>query len=160
MKHKITESQLLQALAIKEIGPATSKWLIGHYGFSKLPSLRADDLKDVKGIGPVKAQHLLDEIKIKWPIVESLLKKGLKFKSSTKSNKLEGKSFAITGKKEKYSRDELIQMIEENGGVYKTSITKDLDYLIAGEDAGSKLEKARQLEIKVITEVEFLKILS
>ena len=88
-----------------------------------------------------------------------MLKKGLKFKSSTKSNKLEGKSFAITGKKEKYSRDELIQMIEENGGVYKTSITKDLDYLIAGEDAGSKLEKARLLGVKVITDSGFCNLL-
>lgn len=155
----ITESQMLQALGIKAIGPAASKWIINHYGFSKLPSLRADDLKDVKGIGPIKAQHFVDDLKVKWPIVESLLKKGLKFKSSKKSNKLDGKSFAITGKKEKYSRDELIQMIEENGGVYKTSITKDLDYLIAGEDAGSKLEKANQLGVKVITETEFCNLI-
>jgi DNA ligase (NAD+) len=84
---------------------------------------------------------------------------GLKFKQSKTSNKLLSLTFAITGKKETYSRDELIKIIKENGGEYKTAIVKDLSYLIAGEDAGSKSEKAQALGIKIINEQEFLDLL-
>ncbi|PIR43332.1 hypothetical protein COV24_03340 [candidate division WWE3 bacterium CG10_big_fil_rev_8_21_14_0_10_32_10] len=155
----ITPEQLLQALGIKEIGPSTSRWIINEHGFDNLKNLKKEDIENVKGIGPIKAEHFVNEVTDKWWIVNKLKVKGLKFKVEKKSNKLHGLSFCVTGKKEQYSRDELIEMIKINGGKYKSSVTKDLDYLIAGDDAGSKLEKAKQNNVKVISEKEFLQML-
>ncbi|OGC51146.1 hypothetical protein A2982_03090 [candidate division WWE3 bacterium RIFCSPLOWO2_01_FULL_39_13] len=158
LEDSITPSQLLQALGVKNIGPAASRWIINKYGFDNLPYLKKEDLEDVSGIGPIKAGHFIKEVKEKWPIVLDLQKRGLKFKKDNISNKLEGLSFCITGSQGKYSRDELIQLIIENGGEYKSSVTKDLDYLIAGTNPGSKLEKAKELGVKVADEGEFLKL--
>lgn len=159
LKENITPTQLLQALGIKEIGPATSMWIINHFGFENLHKLTAEDISTVKGIGPVKAKYFIEDLKNRWPLVVELLKMGLKFEEINKTTKLKNKSFAITGKKEKYSRDELVKMITDNGGTYKTSITKDLSYLIAGEDAGSKAEKAEKLGVAIINESQFLKLI-
>lgn len=158
LNETIKPEQLIQALGIKETGPATSRWIVNHFGFDNLAKLTPEDLADVKGVGEVKAKHFVEDLQAKWPIVEKLQKLGLKFKKEEKTNKLDGKTFAITGKKVKYSRDELVEIINKNGGEYKSSITKDLDYLIAGDDAGSKLEKAEKLDVMVITEEEFLKM--
>ena len=160
LNETITPEELLSALGIKEIGYSTSTWIINHFGFDKLPSLTLEDLKEVKGLGPTKSEYFVKNLKEKWPLVEQLKKMGLKFKQKKSTDKFKGLSFAVTGKKEKYSRDELIQMITENGGEYKASITKDLSYLIAGEDAGSKLEKAQQLGVKILSESEFLTLLN
>ena len=157
LNENIKPEQLIQALGIKETGPATSRWIVNHFGFDNLAKLTPEDLADVKGVGEIKAKHFVGDLRAKWPIVEKLQKLSLKFKKEQTTNKLNGATFAITGKKEQYSRDELIKLINKNGGEYKPSITKDLDYLISGDDAGSKLEKAEKLEVKVITESEFLK---
>ncbi|PJA41378.1 hypothetical protein CO178_00300 [candidate division WWE3 bacterium CG_4_9_14_3_um_filter_34_6] len=154
LNSSITETQLLQALGISIIGPATSRWIVNHFGFDTLPSLNQSDIENIKGIGPEKAKSFISEIKNKWFIIESLKSKGLKFKQENKSNKLAGLSFCITGKKGKYSRDQLVNIILQNGGEYSPTVTKNLSYLIAGENAGSKLEKANTLSIKVITEKE------
>lgn len=162
IKNTLTETikpeQLIQALGIRETGPATSRWIVSHFGFDKLEKLTPADLSNVKGIGEIKAEHFVTDLQSKWWIVEGLQKLGLKFKKENITNKLKGDSFAITGKKGRYSRDELVEMINKNGGEYKTSITKDLTYLVAGDDAGSKLKKAEKLGVKVITEEEFLKM--
>lgn len=152
----ITEQELLHALGIRDIGKAASKWIIKNYGFEKLNKLNKEDLQNIKGIGPNKAESFVKDIKERWHIAQALLKKGLRFKKESTSSKLIGLSFCITGKKEKYSRDELIQIIEQNGGTYSPTITKTLNYLIAGENAGSKLEKAKKIGVMIITENEFL----
>lgn len=156
----ITHNQLLQALGLKEIGPATSRWIINRHGFNNLNKLTVEDLQDVKGIGPIKALNFINDLKTKWHIVDSLLKLNLKFKENSSTNKLTGKSFCITGKKVTYSRDELINLINTNGGIYHANVTKDLDYLIAGDDAGSKLIKAKEFGVNEISEEEFLKMIN
>ncbi len=159
LKESITQSKLLQALGIKNIGSAASNWIINEFGFDQLNSLSLDDLSKVKGLGPIKAKNFIEEVKEKWHIVEGLQSKGLKFKQSKKDNKLNGLSFAITGKKGQFSRDELIKMIQESGGEFKPSITKELQYLIAGEDGGSKLLKAQESGVKIITEQQFIEMI-
>ena len=156
LNKKITPTLLLQALGLKEIGPASSRWIIDKYGFDKLNKLRKKDLEDVNGIGPIKAEYFVKNIKDRWPIVKKLQRRGLKFKPDKSSDKLNGLSFCITGSLENHSRDELIELITQNGGEYKSSVTKNLDYLIAGENGGSKLEKARSLGIEIISENELL----
>jgi DNA ligase (NAD+) len=137
----ITPIQLLHALGIKDIGRASSNWILNNYGFEKLPTLTEEELVQVGGIGPVKAKYFLNEIKDKWNIIRELQAIGLKFKEESASDKLKGLKFCITGSFGTYKREDLISLIEINGGDYKSSITKDLDYLIAGDNAGSKLEK-------------------
>lgn len=155
----ITKQELLHAIGIKDIGKATSKWIIKEYGFEKLNHLNAEELQNINGIGPNKAESFVKDIKEKWQIAQALLKKGLRFKKESKSTKLKNLTFCITGKKEKYSRDELIQIIEQNSGTYSPTITKTLSYLISGENAGSKFEKAKKLNIKIITENDFILML-
>ncbi|HEX8637264.1 MAG TPA: BRCT domain-containing protein, partial [Pyrinomonadaceae bacterium] len=71
-----------------------------------------------------------------------------------------GKTFVLTGKLEQFTRDEAAKLIEERGGRVSSSVSKKTDYVIAGEDAGSKLTKAESLGVKVLTEGEFGKMLS
>lgn len=152
----ITPSKLLQALGIKDIGPAGSKWIIGHYGFDDLKDLKEEDLLAVKGLGEVKTRHFLEDIKSKWWIIEALRSKGLRFKNDRISNRLQGKIFCITGSFEGYTRYQIIKLIEENGGVYKSSVTKDTNYLIVGENPGGKLTKTTDGSTVALTLNEFL----
>ncbi len=160
LKSTVTPYQLLQALGIKYIGPAASRWIINNYGFENLPKLKIEDLTKIKGIGPEKAEKFVKEIKEKWWIVEELKKRGLHFKKSKKTSKLKGLKFCITGKKGDLSREELIELINQNGGEYKSNVTKDLDYLIAGENAGSKIQKAKKYKVKIISEKDFLEMIN
>lgn len=160
LNSNITESQLLQAIGIREIGPATSKWIINKYGINNMNQLTETDLSGIKGMGTVKSKIFMNEIKNSTDLINSLLKVGLKFKNPNKSKKLSGMSFCITGKKVRYSRDELIELIEANGGEYKSSVTGNLTYLIAGDEAGSKINKATDIGVKVINESEFLEMIT
>lgn len=159
LEETVTPSQLLRALGIKEVGGSVANWIINEFGFENLNKITEQDLQNIKGVGPNIAASFIKEIDEKWKIVEHLKKLGLKFKQEKTTEKLNGLSFCITGKKEQYSRDELIKMVEANGGEYKSSVTKDLNYLVAGEDAGSKLQKATDLSVKIITEQELLDLI-
>ena len=75
------------------------------------------------------------------------------------NSEIAGKSFVLTGTLSKYKRAEATKLIEERGGLVKGSVSKVTDYVIAGEDAGSKLTKAQQLGIKILSEDEFEKLL-
>jgi DNA ligase (NAD+) len=75
------------------------------------------------------------------------------------SGKLQGKTLVVTGTLAKYGREEIEELITRHGGRAASSVSKNTDYLVAGEKAGSKLEKAKQLGVKVITEVEFEEML-
>lgn len=158
--HKnITPVQLLNALGIREVGRTTANLILSEYGFNNIFKLSVEDLTKIRGIGPQIASSFVTQINSKAFIIQELTKKGLVFKEITKSKKLAGLSFCVTGKKEKYSREELIKIILENGGEYKSSITQDLNYLIAGENAGSKLATAQKLGVKIIGESDFLSML-
>lgn len=157
LNKEITEYQLLQALGIKDIGPAGSKWILNHYDFNELNQLKTDDLLQIKGLGEKKAQNFIDQIKEKWQIIDQLNKKGLKFKKENKKDTLKGKTFAITGSFDNYSREEIISLIEQNSGEYKSSITKNIDYLITGTNPGSKITKVpTQKQINIETFLEMI----
>ena len=96
-------------------------------------------------------------------LVDRLMKAGLQFeivKKELNSNNLEGKNFVVSGVFEKFSRDEIKKMIEENGGKNVSSISSKTDFVLAGENMGpAKLEKASKLNISIISESDFLKML-
>ncbi|MCL6100032.1 MAG: NAD-dependent DNA ligase LigA, partial [Bacteroidetes bacterium] len=95
-------------------------------------------------------------------IIERLKKAGLKFeveKKHKRSNTLEGKSFVLTGTLSTMSRDEAKEKVIENGGTVLSAVSKNTSYVVAGEKPGSKFDKAQKLNVPVISEEEFLKMI-
>ena len=126
-----------------------------------------DELIAVDEIGERIAESIIEYFKEPRhkEQIEALRIHGLQFESVQntivlESNKLEGKSFIISGVFEKYSRDELKDLIEANGGKILSSISAKLNYLVAGDNMGpSKLEKAVKLEIPIISDQELVEML-
>lgn len=157
--------RILYALGIRHIGDKMAK-IITEY-FPDLASLKnadVDDFLKVDEIGEKIARSLYDFFHNEESLhtIESLQKAGLNFRAEkkVKSNKLEGKSFLITGTLSRYTREEARDLIEENGGRVISSVSKNLDYLVVGENPGSKLRKAQEIpSVEIIDEEKFLELL-
>ena len=122
-----------------------------------------NDLEQVKGVGEETAKSVLSSLNDKniQEIIARLKSYGLQMEyvSSATGSSLKGSTFLITGtldKPRKYYEDLIVQ----NGGTLLSGVSKNLNYLIAGEKAGSKLEKAKKLEVKVISQNEFLNMIN
>ncbi|MBI4746142.1 MAG: NAD-dependent DNA ligase LigA, partial [Deltaproteobacteria bacterium] len=91
-------------------------------------------------------------------LIDKILKGGVTYKieKATKGGPLDGKSFVFTGTLKRFSRDEAEGVVESLGGRPTSSVSKKTDYVVAGEDAGSKLDKAKELGVKEMTEEEFV----
>ena len=162
---KNSPAKLLTGLGIFGVGSAAARDLINYFGsIEKISEASVEDLQKVQDIGEITAKNisaffsdgenlkLLDELKTYGLTLEIEL-------AQVPNSEIAGKSFVLTGKLEKYTRDAAAQLIEERGGVVKGSVSKVTDFVIAGEDAGSKLTKAQQLGIKILSETEFEKLL-
>ena len=130
----------------------------------ELAAASAAELKSIDGIGPIVAQALVEWFaeKENKELIKKL-KKVLAIKNpeaSLRDKKLPlgGKTFVLTGTMEGMSRDEAKAKIRAQGGDVSSSVSAKTDYVVAGEEAGSKLGKAQALGVKVITEAEFLKL--
>jgi len=161
--------RLVYALGIRHVGETTAKKLA--YYFKNIDGLLKADVEqllEVGDIGEVIArsivEHFRDEKNLK--IIEHLRKKGLKFELSDEqlaatSDKLKGLTFVISGTFTKFSRDDLKKLIEQNGGKNVGSVSGKTSYLLAGDNMGpEKLKKAEKLEVKIISEDEFAKMIS
>lgn len=160
--------RLLNALGIRHVGVTTSKDISGHLKtIFDLAEMKVEDLTNIEGIGPKVAQsivaffsnqgniHLLHELKRFGVNTENRPEDAL-----AKNNKLEGKTFLFTGSLQQFTRDRAKQLVEENGGKLLSSVSANLNYLVVGEDAGSKLAKAQKIPtITVLSEDEFLRML-
>lgn len=163
---KTTLSRLLYALGISQVGEYASKLLAQH--FRKLEDLyyiKAEKLVQIPQIGEKTAktieQFFNNEENLK--AIEELKKMGLKvenpeFEEEKKPSPLKGLTFVITGTLPK-PREEVKEMIEKAGGKVSSSVSKNTDYLLVGEDPGSKLAKAQALRVKTLSYEEFLKML-
>ncbi|HRE40493.1 MAG TPA: NAD-dependent DNA ligase LigA [Ignavibacteria bacterium] len=160
--------KVLFALGIRHIGERTAKILAKHFeNIDNLINASEEQLNEVREIGPKIAISVRDFFSKKenLEIIDKLKSAGLKFeidtsvKSKTHPNIL-NKTFVLTGTLPTYSRDEASKIIEDLGGKTSSSVSKKTDYLLAGEEAGSKLEKAKSLGIKIISEEEFKKLIS
>ncbi len=149
-----TLSRLIYALGIRFIGEQTAKDLANHYKtLNDLLKTTEEELLKIEGIGPKVASTLTAELKNKDFVKEvKLLEKELFLEAAPKpeSTKLVGKTFLITGTLP-VKRDEAKDIIEKNGGKIVSSVSKNLDYLVVGDDPGSKLEKANSLGIKILS---------
>ncbi len=160
--------RLLNALGIRHVGVTTSKDISGHINsIFDLEKMSVEDLTNIEGIGPKVGQslhdffqtpsniHLLNELKALGINTDNRPEDSL-----AKNNKLEGKTFLFTGSLQQFTRDRAKQLVEENGGKLLSSVSANLNYLVVGEDAGSKLTKAQKIPtITVLTEEEFLKLI-
>lgn len=125
-----------------------------------------DELSEVMEIGPVIAKSVYEFLHsdIGHETINDLKHLGVDMTAPKKANAategpLAGKTLVVTGTLEKYSREEIEELIEKHGGRAASSVSKKTDYLVAGAEAGSKLAKAQQLGVPVISEAEFEKLI-
>jgi DNA ligase (NAD+) len=174
LKQGIEESKsrpvwrLINALGIRHVGVTTSKDIASHIEkITDLQKFSVADLMNIEGIGPKVAQSIFDFFQTDGNIhlLAELAKLGVNIEnrpgdSLAKNNRLEGKTFLFTGTLQKFNRDRAKQLVEENGGKLLSGVSANLNYLVVGEDAGSKLAKARKIPtIQVLSEDEFLQMI-
>ena len=160
--------RLLTALGIRHVGVTTAKDLSKHVkNIFEFEHMDAEHLTNIEGIGPKVAQSIYEFFHNKGNIhlLERLKEFGVNTENRAedtiaKNNKLQGKTFLFTGSLQQFTRDRAKQMVEENGGTLLSGVSTKLNYLVVGEDAGSKLTKAKAIPtIEVLTEDEFLKMI-
>ena len=156
-------SKLLYALGIRHVGETTAEDLARR--FSQLDDffhLSEEDLREVEGIGPEVSASVYQFFRDKKNkgSIERLKKAGVKLieRKITGKPKLAGKTFVFTGALRFFGRDEARNIVESLGGMTASSVSKKVDFVVVGEDPGSKLEKAKELGIKTLTEEEFNKM--
>ncbi|MFC1475123.1 NAD-dependent DNA ligase LigA [Candidatus Zixiibacteriota bacterium] len=161
-KSKNTEfPKIIYALGIIGVGEAAAKILAEQFGtFERIIKATAEELTDIIGIGPVIAVNIVDFFNNQGNIrmIDKMKKANVLFQEYTTqalSGIFSGKTFVITGTLSK-PRNFFKNLVEENSGKVSGSISVKTDYLLAGEQAGSKLDKAKKLGIKILTEKEFL----
>lgn len=159
-----TMDRLLFALGIDGIGKKTAKDLSAKFGtFEALAQADKDALLAVDGIGEILADNILawfaDEGNKK--LLSDLYASGVTVREAEKkSGVFDGMRIVLTGSLPTYKRGEATALIENNGGEVASSVSKTVDMVLAGEDAGSKLDKAKKLGIKIIDENEFVAMLN
>lgn len=158
--------RFLMGLSIDQVGEETTIDLAKHFGsLEKIQNASLEELESVYGIGDVVAKSIYDWFRNKQN--QELLKKLLQqVKIKTNSNrvavggKLVGKKFVLTGTMENMGRDEAKTKIRALGGDISSSVSKAVDYVVAGENPGSKYDKAVELGVKILSEEEFIKLIS
>ncbi len=156
--------RLIYALGIRQVGEKAAKLLAQH--FRTMSALRAateEELTALDDVGPITAQYVSQWMQSPQSIdlLARLEATGVNMacKEEILDNRFAGMTFVLTGALEKFTRDEAGEMIEKRGGKAAGSVSKKTTYVVAGENAGSKLQKARDLNIPVLTEDEFLALL-
>jgi DNA ligase (NAD+) len=157
-------SKFLYALGIRHVGETTAEDLARH--FPRLDDfflLSEEDLMKVEGIGPEVAASVVKFFRDQKnkESIERLRKAGVKVIESRgkEKGKLAGKTFVFTGALKGFERDEARNLVESLGGATASSVSKKVDYVVVGEDPGSKFDKAKELGIKTLTEEEFKKLI-
>jgi DNA ligase (NAD+) len=156
-------ARVLTGLSIPHVGETVADLLAEEFGsIDALMNASQERLSQLKGIGPVLAESVYQYFQSPAgrKTVADLRAAGVKLTEQAKTapkgaSDLTGKTFVVTGTLQRYSRDEIEGLIKKLGGKTTGSVSKKTDYLVAGEKAGSKLDKARQLGMKVLTEAEF-----
>lgn len=160
---RTTPERFLFALGIDGIGKKTAKDLIKRFRtLQNLQNAKPEELNSVDGIGDVLAKNIYDFFadKNNAEFVRRLLDTGIELEEAErKTGVFYGMRLVLTGSLPTLKRGEATKLIEDNGGEVAASVSKTVDLVIAGEDAGSKLQKAEKLGIRIIGEDEFLKLL-
>jgi DNA ligase (NAD+) len=160
---KLPLERVIYGLGIRMVGERTAQFLAEHFGsMEALENAGIDELQDVNEVGPRIAESIVEffGIAANRTLVERLRQAGLTLTGEKKrrGTKLAGKTFVLTGTLAHFTRDEAKKMIEDAGGKVTGSVSKKTDYVVAGADAGTKLDKAKELGVKVIDEREVEKL--
>jgi DNA ligase (NAD+) len=158
--------RVLVALSIRHVGPTASRALAT--AFRSMEAIRAaseEQLADVPGVGPIIGQAVKEWFDVDWhrEIVDSWANAGVRMADETDESTprtLSGLTVVVTGSLASYSRDEAKEAIITRGGKASGSVSKNTDYVVAGENAGTKLEKAEQLGLRVLDEEGFTRLLA
>ena len=162
-------ARVLAGLAIPHVGDSVSDLLANEFGdIDALMNAEVERLAQIQGVGPIMAQAIHDyfHTETNRTILQELHSLGVKLTQDKRPSPaqlggtdLTGKTFVVTGTLAKYSREEIESLIRQFGGKATGSVSKSTSYLVAGEKAGSKLDKAKQLGVAVLTEDEFEKLI-
>jgi DNA ligase (NAD+) len=157
-----TLARFIYSLGIREVGEATANSLAAHFGkLTNIMTASEEDLLSVSDVGPVVASRIqsyldddhnrevirrLQDADVRWEESEP--------QQNPQDGPLAGKTFVLTGTMQTMTRDEAKQLIQQNGGKVTGSVSKKTDYLVYGENPGSKLNKAQTLEVELLSEAE------
>ena len=156
--------RLIYALGIRQVGEKAAKVIAAHFGsYDDFASASMEELVTIDDIGEVTAEYI--RAWVNSPQSQDLMARlkaagvNMVCKEERLDNRFAGMTFVLTGALERFTRDEAGEMIEKRGGKSSGSVSKKTTYVVAGENAGSKLRKAQELHIPVLTEEEFLDLL-
>lgn len=157
-------SRLLFAFGIRQVGQKAAKVIAAHFGsLDALCAASVEDLTAVDDVGEITARNIVDWLSNRQSchLIEALRDAGVNMVSHTEpvGDRLVGKTFVLTGTLERFTRDQAREMIEKLGGKVSGSVSGKTGYVVAGEAAGSKLKKANELGIPVLSEEDFLTLL-
>ncbi len=158
-------SRLIYALGIRQVGAKTGKVLAKHFGtLDKLMEATPEELTQIPDVGAVTAGFIADWFSQEQSrqIIEKLRKNGVNFesKAAVTDTRFAGMTFVLTGALTKFTREEATEKIELFGGKASGSVSKKTTYVVVGENAGSKERKARELNIPILSEDDFISMLS
>ncbi len=161
---KLPLERVIYGMGIRFVGERTAEFLAEHFGsLDALMQAPVEELLEVNEVGPRIAASIHEYFREprNRELVEKLRRAGLTFtgKKRQRGTQLQGKIFVLTGTLANHTRDAAKRMIEDAGGRVASSVSKKTDYVVAGADAGSKLDKARELGVKVIGEREMLELI-
>jgi DNA ligase (NAD+) len=160
--------RLLYGIDIRHVGERYAKILANHYrSIDKLAEATVEELDAIHEIGLAVAVSVHEWFRnpLHIELINKLKDSGVKMETDGASasnfdDRFVGKTFVLTGKLENYSRDEAAKLIEDRGGRVSSSVSKKTDYVVAGEEAGSKLTKAESLGVRILSESNFSEMLS
>ena len=157
--------RLLFAIGIPNVGEKTAKILAKNYKtIDNLMLATKEDLIKIKDIGDIVAESIINYFKVDKNIIniEKLRELNVNFNylGREENNIFDGKRIVVTGSLTKYTRKEIEELIENSGGNTSSSVSKLTDYVVVGENPGSKKDKAKELNIPILTEEEFIEILN
>jgi DNA ligase (NAD+) len=157
--------RVLVALSIRHVGPTSAQALANKFGsIANIQKARADELANIDGVGGVIAEAIVEWFDIDWhkEIIKKWQKAGVALVDAPKEKipqTLAGLTIVATGSLSGFTRDEITEAITSRGGKAAASVSSKTDYVVAGDSAGSKLEKATELGITILDEAGFKKLL-
>lgn len=163
-QHKsVTLSKFIYALGIPHVGEETAFDLAQRFGsVNKILGASKEDLNAVADVGEVVTESIYSwfQDRKNRQMIERLVKAGIKIEAmKVKQTSLSGKSIVVTGSLNALSREEAKEAVREAGGDWSSSVSKNTDYVVVGNDPGSKADKAEKLGVRIIDEVQFLRLL-
>jgi DNA ligase (NAD+) len=160
-------TRLLAALSIPMVGESMAELLTQEFpSIDELLAASKERIAKIKGFGPTRAESVYDFLHAAdgAKLIDQLRKAGVKLTEDRKAapkggSAVAGKTFVVTGTLQNYGRDDVEAIIKQHGGKATGSVSRKTDFVLAGENAGSKLDKAKELGVKVISEAEFEKMI-